>query len=99
MGTPFVWISEAVTHAHESLAVPNFLDILRDTPMLPWTLRLLGAQMGRGFSMNTTDLTAFDCTSTGTHASPSAHRARASGHDVGAVILLGKWSSGSLGGS
>jgi non-ribosomal peptide synthetase-like protein len=61
MWTPFVWISEAVTNLYESLAVPNFLDVLRGTPMLPWALRLLGARIGRGVYMNTTDLTEFDC--------------------------------------
>jgi len=61
MWTPFVWISEAVTNLYESLAVPNFLDLLRGTPMLPWALRLLGAHIGRGVWLNTTDLTEFDC--------------------------------------
>jgi non-ribosomal peptide synthetase-like protein len=65
MWTPFVWISEAVTSVYESLAVPNFLDILRGTPMLPWALRLLGARMGTGIYIDTTDLTEFDCVSIG----------------------------------
>ena len=43
MWTPFVWLSEAVTNLYESLAVPNLLDFLHGTPMLPWALRLLGA--------------------------------------------------------
>ena len=47
MWTLFVWLSEAVTSLYESLAVPNLLDLLRGTPMLPWALRLLGAHMGR----------------------------------------------------
>jgi non-ribosomal peptide synthetase-like protein len=61
MWTPFVWISEAVTNLYESLAVPNFLDALRGTPMLPWALRMLGARIGKGVYMNTTDVTEFDC--------------------------------------
>jgi non-ribosomal peptide synthetase-like protein len=61
MWTPFVWLSEAVTNVYESLAVPNFLDLLRGTPMLPWALRMLGAKIGKGVYMNTTDLTEFDC--------------------------------------
>jgi non-ribosomal peptide synthetase-like protein len=61
MWTPFVWLSEAVTNLYESLAVPNFLDLLRGTPMLPWALRLLGARIGQGVYLNTTDLTEFDC--------------------------------------
>jgi len=61
MWTPFVWFSEAVTNLYESLAVPNLLDFLRGTPMLPWALRLLGAKIGKGVYLNTTDLTEFDC--------------------------------------
>src|SRR5258708_15257524 len=61
MWTPFVWTSEAVTNASESLAVPHFLDILRGTPMLPWAFRLLGAHVCRGVYINTTALTEFDC--------------------------------------
>jgi non-ribosomal peptide synthetase-like protein len=72
MWTPFVWISEAVTNLYESLAVPNFLDLLRGTPMLPWALRLLGAKIGRGVYMNTTDLTEFDCVHIGDEAELNA---------------------------
>ena len=72
MWTPFVWISEGVTSVYESLAVPNFLDILRGTPMLPWALRLLGARIGKGVFMNTTDLTEFDCVRIGDGAELNA---------------------------
>jgi len=72
MWTPFVWISEAVTNLYESLAVPNFLDLLRGTPMLPWALRLLGAKIGNGVYMNTTDLTEFDCVHIGDEAELNA---------------------------
>ena len=72
MWTPFVWISEAVTNLYESLAVPNFLDLLRGTPMLPWALRLLGARLGRGVYLNTTDLTEFDCVRIGDEAELNA---------------------------
>jgi len=72
MWTPFVWISEAVTNLYESLAVPNFLDLLRGTPMLPWALRLLGARIGQGVYLNTTDLTEFDCVSIGDEAELNA---------------------------
>jgi len=65
MWTPFVWISEAVTNLYESLAAPNFLDVLRGTPMLPWALRLLGVRIGAGVYMNTTDVTEFDCVRVG----------------------------------
>ena len=68
MWTPFVWLSEAVTNLYESLAVPNFLNGLRGTPMLPFLLRLLGAQIGRGVFLNTTDLTEFDCVQIGEEA-------------------------------
>jgi non-ribosomal peptide synthetase-like protein len=72
MWTPFVWISEAVTNLYESLAVPNFLDLLRGTPMLPWALRLLGAHIGQGVYLNTTDLTEFDCVRIGDEAELNA---------------------------
>lgn len=72
MWTPFVWTSEAVTNLYESLAVPNFLDILRGTPMLPLALRLLGAKIGKKVWMNTTDLTEFDCVTIGDAAELNA---------------------------
>lgn len=72
MWTPFVWISEAVTNLYESMAVPNFLNGLRGTPMLPFALRLLGARVGRGVFLNTTDLTEFDCVSIGDEAELNA---------------------------
>jgi non-ribosomal peptide synthetase-like protein len=72
MWTPFVWISEAVTNLYESLAVPNFLDVLRGTPMLPWALRLLGVRIGRGVYLNTTDVTEFDCVRIGEGAELNA---------------------------
>ena len=72
MWTPFVWISEAVTNLYESLAVPNFLDVLRGTPMLPWALRLLGVRIGKGVYLNTTDLTEFDCVRIGDGAELNA---------------------------
>jgi non-ribosomal peptide synthetase-like protein len=72
MWTPFVWISEAVTNLYESLAVPNFLNVLRGTPMLPWALRFLGARIGKGVYLNTTDLTEFDCVRIGDGAELNA---------------------------
>ena len=72
MWTPFVWISEAVTNLYESLAVPNLLNLLRGTPMLPWALRLLGARIGKGVYLNTTDLTEFDCVRIGDEAELNA---------------------------
>ena len=72
MWTPFVWLSEAVTNLYESLAVPNLLDFLRGTPMLPWALRLLGTRIGKGVYLNTTDLTEFDCVSIGEEAELNA---------------------------
>ena len=68
MWSLFVWLSEAVTCAYESLAVPNFLDFLRGTPMLPWALRLLGTRIGRRVFMDTTDVTEFDCVAIGDEA-------------------------------
>ncbi|HXF11099.1 MAG TPA: Pls/PosA family non-ribosomal peptide synthetase, partial [Desulfuromonadaceae bacterium] len=72
MWTPFVWTSEAVTNLYESLAVPNFLDILRGTPMLPWALRLFGARIGKGVFLNATDVTEFDCVRIGDHSELNA---------------------------
>jgi non-ribosomal peptide synthetase-like protein len=73
MWTPFVWLSEARTNLYESLAVPNFLDILRGTPMLPWALRLLGAKIGKGVYLNTTDVTEFDCVRIGDETELNAY--------------------------
>ncbi len=72
MWTSFVWLSEAVTNLYESLAVPNFLDHLRGTPMLPWALRLLGVKIGKGVYLNTTDITEFDCVRIGDEAELNA---------------------------
>ncbi len=68
MWSPFVWLSEAVTCVYESLAVPNFLDFLRGTPLLPWALRLLGTTVGRRVFLDTTDVTEFDCVTLGDEA-------------------------------
>ena len=68
MWTPFVWTSEAVTNLYESIAVPNFVDFLRGTPMLPPCMRLLGCKTGRGIYMDTTQLTEFDCVSIGDYS-------------------------------
>jgi len=73
MWTLFVWLSEAVTVAYESLAVPAFLDQLRGTPFLPWALRLLGTKIGKGVWLNTTDITEFDCVEIGDYAELNAH--------------------------
>jgi len=72
MWTPFVWTSEAVTNLYESLAVPNLLDLLRGTPMLPWALRLLGVRIGKKVWLNTTDFTEFDCVRIGDGAELNA---------------------------
>ena len=61
MWTSFVWISEALTSIYEAIAVPNFLEYLRGTPMLPTMLRLLGVKIGHNVFMDTTDVTEFDC--------------------------------------
>jgi non-ribosomal peptide synthetase-like protein len=73
MWTLFVWLSEAVTVAYESLAVPALLDHLRGTPWLPWALRCLGARIGKGVWLNTTDFTEFDCVEIGDHAELNAY--------------------------
>jgi non-ribosomal peptide synthetase-like protein len=73
MWTLFVWMSEAVTVAYESLAVPALLDHLKGTPFLPWALRCLGAKIGKAVWINTTDLTEFDCVEIGDLAELNAH--------------------------
>jgi non-ribosomal peptide synthetase-like protein len=73
MWTLFVWLSEAVTILHESLAVPALLNYLRGTPMLPWAFRLLGVKVGRTTWLNTTDLTEFDCVTIGDGAELNEH--------------------------
>jgi len=65
MWTTFVWLSEAVTSVYESLAVPNLLNLLRGTPLLPFFLRLLGVKIGKNVFLNTTDFTEFDCVKIG----------------------------------
>ncbi len=68
MWTPFVWASEAVTNLYESIAVPNFVDFLRGTPMLPPCMRLLGCKTGKGIYMDTTFVTEFDCVNIGDYS-------------------------------
>lgn len=72
MWTAFVWASEAVTNLYESIAVPNFVDFLRGTPMLPPCMRLLGCKTGRGIYMDTTAFTEFDCVSIGDYSTLNA---------------------------
>jgi non-ribosomal peptide synthetase-like protein len=72
MWTPFVWASEAVTNVYEALAVPNMLRFLCGTPLLPWALRLLGARIGKGVYLDTTDITEFDCVRIGDAAELNA---------------------------
>jgi non-ribosomal peptide synthetase-like protein len=72
MWTPFVWLSEAATNLYEGIAVPNFMNYLRGTPWLPIAFNLLGARIGRGVYLDTTDLTEFDCVRIGDHSELNA---------------------------
>ncbi|MCA0324904.1 MAG: amino acid adenylation domain-containing protein [Proteobacteria bacterium] len=72
MWTPFVWLSEAATNMYEGITVPWFLRYLRGTPWLPGALRLLGARIGRGVYLDTTDITEFDCVHIGAHSELNA---------------------------
>jgi non-ribosomal peptide synthetase-like protein len=72
MWTPFVWGSEAITSLYEGLAVPNFMRYLRGTPWLPLAFRLLGARIGKGVYLDTTDITEFDCVTIGDHSELNA---------------------------
>lgn len=72
MWTPFVWLSEAATNLYEGLAVPNLMHYLRGTPWLPIAFNLLGARIGRGVYLDTTDLTEFDCVRIGDYSELNA---------------------------
>ncbi|MGJ7511826.1 Pls/PosA family non-ribosomal peptide synthetase [Variovorax sp. GT1P44] len=72
MWTPFVWLSEAATNLYEGIAVPNFMHYLRGTPWLPIAFNLLGAHIGRGVYLDTTDLTEFDCVHIGDYSELNA---------------------------
>lgn len=68
MWTLFVWLSEGITSLYEAVAVPNFLNYLRGTPMLPFFLRLLGVKIGKQVYLDTTDITEFDCVRIGDYS-------------------------------
>jgi non-ribosomal peptide synthetase-like protein len=72
MWTPFVWLSEGVTNLYEGIAVPNFMRYLRGTPWLPLAFNILGARIGKGVYMDTTDITEFDCVQIGDHSELNA---------------------------
>ncbi len=72
MWTPFVWLSEAATNMYEGIAVPWFLRYLRGTPWLADAFKLLGASIGRGVYLDTTDMTEFDCVTIGDHSELNA---------------------------
>ncbi|MBL8589393.1 MAG: amino acid adenylation domain-containing protein [Methylobacteriaceae bacterium] len=61
--------TEAVAVMYWGMAGKVFLDHLRGTPFLPWTLRLFGAKFGQGVYMDTTDITEFDCVRVGSFVS------------------------------
>ncbi|CAK0761677.1 Non-ribosomal peptide synthetase-like protein [Gammaproteobacteria bacterium] len=72
MWASFVWLSEAVTSLYEAISVPNLLNFLRGTPMLPVLLRVLGVHIGRGTYLDTTDFTEFDCVEIGDYSELNA---------------------------
>jgi non-ribosomal peptide synthetase-like protein len=72
MWTPFVWLSEGITNLYEGVTVPNFMRYLRGTPWLPVAFNLLGARIGRGVYLDTTDLTEFDCVHIGDYSELNA---------------------------
>jgi non-ribosomal peptide synthetase-like protein len=72
MWTPFVWLSEGVTNLYEGIVVPNFMRYLRGTPWLPVAFNLLGAKIGRGVYLDTTDITEFDCVHIGDYSELNA---------------------------
>lgn len=72
MWTWFVWSSEAITNLYEGITVPNFMRYLKGTPWLPLAFNLLGAKIGKGVYMDTTDITEFDCVSIGDYSEINA---------------------------
>ena len=72
MWTPFVWLSEGVTNLYEGIAVPNFMRYLRGTPWLPVAFNLMGAKIGKGVYLDTTDITEFDCVTIGDYSELNA---------------------------
>ena len=64
-----VWRSELINSLCENLAYPLLLRTLVGTPLLPLFFRLLGARLGRGVYMDTTELTEFDLVEVGDGAS------------------------------
>jgi non-ribosomal peptide synthetase-like protein len=104
MWTPFVWLSEGVTNMYEGIAVPNFMRYLRGTPWLPLAFNLLGANIGRGVYLDTTDITEFDCVTIGDYselnafACPQTHlfedRVMKIDHvDIGSKVYMGPRSA------
>ena len=59
-GARIVWRLELVNALFEFLATPIGLEALRGTPLLPWYLRLLGAQIGRRVYIDSTGFLEFD---------------------------------------
>jgi non-ribosomal peptide synthetase-like protein len=72
MWTWFVWSSEAITNLYEGITVPNFMRYLKGTPWLPLAFNLLGAKIGKGVYMDTTDITEFDCVTIGDYSEINA---------------------------
>lgn len=68
MWSMFVWLSEGITSLYEAVAVPNCLNYMRGTPLLPFLLRGLGCKIGKQVYMDTTDITEFDCVTIGDRA-------------------------------
>ncbi len=66
--SPFVWHLALVNALHEFMAEPLVLAPLKGTPFLPWFFRAMGARIGRGVYLGTTDLTEFDLVEIGDHA-------------------------------
>jgi non-ribosomal peptide synthetase-like protein len=72
MWTWFVWSSEAITNLYEGITVPNFMRYLKGTPWLPLAFNLLGAKIGKGVYLDTTDITEFDCVTIGAYSEVNA---------------------------
>jgi non-ribosomal peptide synthetase-like protein len=60
--------TEGIEMMYWEMAGRSLLQHFAGTPLLPWITRGLGARIGRGVYLNTTDLGEFDCVTVGDYA-------------------------------
>jgi non-ribosomal peptide synthetase-like protein len=64
----FIWLNEFITGLHDAFASPMFVEPLRGTPFISLYLRSMGAKIGRGAFIDTTNFTEFDLVEIGENA-------------------------------